>query len=78
MSVVEWAASAARGEAHEYFRGELAKTRKDLNMRGVANPIARANCDNANEAWRLYERGVVTLIQQRIGPRAFSYIAVRL
>lgn len=31
-----------------------------------------------NEAWRLYITGVVTLVQQRLGPGKFAYIAVKL
>jgi len=79
---VNWMAAAQRGEAYEYARGNLAYNRwLRTRLKQAEEPVPaelNAACDAANDAWRAYKDGLVTLIQRRMGRDDFSYIAVRL
>lgn len=70
-----WCHRARVGEAFEYHRGLLAVERNRLGP-----PMAKARRQAldrlANAAWALAEQGRVHLLQRRIEPGKFSYLAV--
>jgi hypothetical protein len=77
----DWLASASRGDAFEYARGDLAHARYwrvRRRMMDEATPDLDGICDAGEDAWRLYLAGRVTLTQRRIGKQNFAYLAVRL
>ena len=81
MHLADWLRNALRGEAMEYARGNLAfarywRVRKRLA--DIPTPDLDPICDAAEDAWRLYCQGKVTLLQRRISPDVFAYIAVKL
>lgn len=82
MSVLEWVANARHGDAYEYARGNLAYSRQrraQLRFADAEIPAALDRlCDAAEDAWRLYEAGKVTLVQHRAGRDDFRYLAIRL
>lgn len=57
-----------RGQRTVYHRGFLAEDREK-------NPSV---CDSANVAWELAQKGVLLLVQRRIGNMDYEYIAQRL
>ncbi len=68
--MAEWINTSKRGDAVEYYRGDLAfdahhdKSGYLGSLKGMF--------------WRAYEAGLVTLVQRRNGASDFSYIAQRL
>jgi len=70
-----WVAEAAPGDVIEYHRGFLG-----LDRTGHGRPMSmedRAALSRmSNRAFDLAEQGLVHLIQRRLGPDAFSYLAV--
>jgi hypothetical protein len=75
IDLCAWISQAVPGETIEYHRGFLCIDRtphgpiKDAEQRC-------ALIDTARRALRLYEQGLVHLVQRRIGPETFSYLAV--
>jgi hypothetical protein len=75
IELCAWISQALPGEAIEYHRGFLCIDRtphgriKDVEQRC-------ALIDTARRALRLCEQGLVHLVQRRIGPEVFSYIAI--
>lgn len=79
---VNWMATALRGDVYEYARGNVSYSRWKRTRLLMADeaPDAELNliCDQAADAWRAFERGLVTLVQRRMGRDDFSYMAIRL
>lgn len=71
-----WVADAPRGDRLEYHSGFLAIDREE--GRSNLSPAARKRCNElANVAAKAAAESKVALVQRRIGPGAFSYIAER-
>jgi hypothetical protein len=79
-SIEQWAATAARGERFVYHMaaGPLdqigALRAMPLDKR---SPAQHASCNEAFDAWALYQAGAITLVQRRVGD-GLAYEAVRL
>jgi hypothetical protein len=79
--LADWLASAKRGEAFEYARGDLAHSRYwrvRRRMMDQPTPDLDGICDAGEDAWRLFLAGRVTLTQRRLGKHKLAYFAVRL
>jgi hypothetical protein len=77
-SVYAWAALAKRGDVFEYYRGDLAYARYLKQAQKEMTAEELADLENAADAWALYQKRDVTLIQRREGVSVFAYLAVRL
>jgi hypothetical protein len=71
LSLLEWVADAKRGRPYLYHTGFLCRD-VDRLKEGKSKLIATRSI-----AWSLYEKGYVLLVQQKIGPMSYEYIAVR-
>jgi hypothetical protein len=70
-----WLRQARAGDAFEYHRGLLTVDRTALGQ--LASEAARVALDRlADLAWHLAAEGRLHLVQRRLAPGAFSYIAV--
>lgn len=79
--LVEWLATARRGDSFEYGRGNLAYARYWRVRRRLADESSAefdAICDAGEDAWRLYESHKVALVQRRVAEDCFAYIAQKL
>ena len=69
-----WITQAEPGDAIEYHRGTLALDR----LRSMT--LSRPECERvdrlAGRAFAAAERGLVHLVQERLGPDRFAYIAI--
>ena len=70
-----WLRQARPGDAFEYYRGLLGPARSPLGPI-KAERQRRALERLAATAWDLAESGRVHLVQRRVGPGAFSYLAI--
>ncbi len=74
--MIDWAASARRGDTTTYFHGELAREREIVAQMRKNDELVPAEMqtalDAAHDAWMLYERGVVLLTQEK-APEQFAY-----
>jgi hypothetical protein len=77
-TVYAWAALAKRGDVFEYYRGDLAYARYLKQAQKEMTAEELADLENAADAWALYQKRDVTLIQRREGVSVFAYLAVRL
>ncbi|MDX9859295.1 MAG: hypothetical protein RBS99_00115 [Rhodospirillales bacterium] len=69
-----WVAQAKPGDEVEYHRGFLVI---DLTLPGALSRVARAELAVvAACAFDLAERGFIHLVQRRIGPSVFAYLAI--
>ena len=70
-----WIAQAEPGDMLEYHRGTLA-----IDRLPVMSRLPRAECDRvdvlADRAFAAAEQGLVHLVQHRLGPDRFSYLAI--
>lgn len=70
-----WIAQAGPGDVLEYHRGALA-----IDRLPVMSKLPRAECDRvdalAARAWTAAEQRLVHLVQHRLGPDRFSYLAI--
>ena len=74
VSFCAWAAQAAPGEALEYHRGFLALDRTPF---GAMQREGRAEFIRMTvRARQLAERGLIHLVQRRLGSETFSYLAI--
>lgn len=80
--LVTWMVKAKRGESMQYARGNLASMREESRVLYVEKkpipPQTEIMLDNARTAWHAYEKGMVTLVQRRMGWDDFSYIAQKV
>jgi hypothetical protein len=73
-SFTNWVGTAAAGDSIEYHRGFLAVDRSNASE---LDRKSRAACDELGDcAFRAAAAGQVDLLQRRVGPGSFSYIAV--
>ena len=75
VTFCSWLAQAAPGDALEYHRGFLC-----LDRGGIESVRKSKKADAldqlADRAFDLAERGFIHLIQRRVAPETFSYIAI--
>ena len=70
-----WLQQARAGDVFEYHRGLLTADRTAFGQ--VADDAAQKALDRlADHAWHLAAEGRVHLVQRRLAPGAFSYLAV--
>ncbi len=75
ISLCSWLSQAAHGDVLEYHRGFLAVDRMPFG--NPMAPEAREELARTSaRAMRLAERGFVHLVQRRLGPDRFSYLAI--
>jgi hypothetical protein len=67
-----WLRQARGGDVFEYHRGLLTVDRGQLPSEAARNALDRL----ADLAWHLAAEGRVHLLQRRLAPGAFSYLAV--
>ena len=70
-----WVAQAAPGDVLEYHRGFLGVDRAAYCQPSSAADRAELS-RMSNRALQLAARGLVHLVQRRLGPDSFSYLAV--
>ena len=75
IDLCAWLGLAEPGEALEYHRGFLGLDRGGSETERE-NTRSHALNDVANRAYDLTERGFVHLVQSRLGPDTFSYLAI--
>jgi hypothetical protein len=75
IGLLAWLNQAEPGEALEYHRGFLTLDRSHQSS-SLSEDDRQALCRLANLALRLSDRGLVDLVQCRIRPDCFSYIAI--
>lgn len=73
-----WYANALRGKSYVYHVGYLAKDRetkgRDDTEKAYYDEIKRL----ADYAYKLHEAGKVSLVQKRVEPMRFEYIAIKV
>jgi hypothetical protein len=75
IALAAWIGQAAPGDRLEYHRGYLALD--VLAAVSVLNaPERRTLRQMADRAWWAAEQGLVHLVQARLGPERFAYIAI--
>ena len=75
IDLLAWVGQAAAGDIHEYHQGFLALDRSshgDAFRERERAALGRV----ADQAMRLAEHGLVHLLQRRIRPECFSYLAI--
>lgn len=75
VTFCSWLAQAAPGDALEYHRGFLCLDRSGIESIRKTKK-ADALDQLADRAFDLAERGFIHLIQRRVAPETFSYIAI--
>jgi hypothetical protein len=75
LSLCAWVAHAEPGEALAYHQGSLAIDR-DPPGQPFLSAEARALAKTGDMAMKLAERGFVHLVQRRIAPDQFLYLAI--
>jgi hypothetical protein len=78
QTLTVWAWRTPPGSRKTYYTGHLFADRQQEVRKGVLTPKAKRVHALGNEAWSLYEKGLVTLVQKKIGPMLYDYIAVRV
>jgi hypothetical protein len=78
--VQAWAAQARRGASYVYH--DAPRIADQVAYIRATKPTERnaadqAACNEAFDAWALYQAGLVTLVQRRV-QRGLQYVAVRL
>jgi hypothetical protein len=75
MDLCAWVTLASPGETLEYHRGFLGidRTSYGLPMTAEARTDLLRTCDRA---LKLAEQDLVHLVQRRLGPESFSYVAI--
>ena len=75
IELCAWLAHAAPGDVLEYHRGFLGADRTPYGQAMSADDRA-ALIGTSNRAFRLAEQGFVHLVQRRLAPGTFGYLAV--
>ena len=75
VELCAWVAQAAAGEVLEYHRGFLGLDRSACG-RSMSVESRAVLSRTSNRAWQLAEQSLVHLVQRRLGPDSFSYIAI--
>ena len=75
IDLCAWVAQAEPGDVLEYHRGALA-----IDRLPAMSKLPRTECDHvdalAERAWAAAEQRLVHLVQHRLGPDRFSYLAI--
>jgi hypothetical protein len=71
-----WLTSAAGGERYEYHRGFLAKDIEDGPRRRLGDTERKLLERLAERVRWAADKGCVHLVQERLGPDCYSYIAI--
>ena len=69
---------AKRGETFAYYTGFLAADRGFGIPVDMQTTEQRAASEAGNSAWRYFQKGVVTLVQRKLGSGIYEYLAVKL
>ncbi len=76
-----WLKHAQPGDRFEYHRGSLANDRERVMNIPAIGTFAHVYVEPVNHLakamWRYYEQGKVTLVQEKVGPETFRYLAVK-
>lgn len=75
-----WLTHSRAGERLHYFKGHLAHDREGvINMLSASPKHVRFDPQNtmADEVYKAYQRGMVHLVQYRLGPNEWDYVAER-
>lgn len=75
LELCAWIAQAEAGEWLEYHRGFLGVDAARVTSL-LAEPERRQLADLASAAFRAFEAGLVHLVQERVGPDRFAYVAI--
>ncbi len=75
IELCAWLAQAAPGELLQYHVGYLGLDRSACG-RSMSVESRAALSRTSNRAWRLAEQGLVHLVQRRLGPDSFLYLAI--
>jgi hypothetical protein len=75
IGLLAWLNQAEPGDALEYHRGFLVLD-CSRQSRALREDDRQALCRLASLAMRLSDRGLIDLVQRRIRPDCFSYIAI--
>lgn len=75
IGLLAWLNQAEPGDALEYHRGFLALDRS-VQKAALSKDDRQALCRLASLAMRLSDQGLIDLVQRRIRPDCFSYIAI--
>jgi|FreactcultureFD7_1027221.scaffolds.fasta_scaffold16905_3 hypothetical protein len=70
-TMLDWVKEARKGRAYLYYTGFICR---DVDREKDGSTKIKAI---RNLAWSLYEKGLVTLVQKKLGPMSYEYIAVR-
>lgn len=75
MAFAGWVGAAAPGECLEYHRGFLVVDTTPVISKLADEDRTTLRC-LARRAWWASEKGLVHLVQERLGPNRFAYIAI--
>jgi hypothetical protein len=68
-----WLNTSVSGAKYTYHTGFLCKDRDAV----IKNPGHQTVNEIANLAWKLYEKGLITLTQRKIADDHYQYLAVK-
>ena len=77
MNFAEWLTVAPPGERFEYYRGELGYDAQQRDGNKNPTPQAAHAAYAGPTAYKAYRSGLVHLVQRRLAPHRFAYIAVK-
>jgi hypothetical protein len=70
-TMLDWIKEAKKGRAYLYYTGFICRD-IDRAKENKSKLVASRNI-----AWALYESGHVLLVQKKLGPMSYEYLAVR-
>lgn len=73
-----WYAQSFRGKSYVYHVGYLARDRETKPRDDTEKAYYAEIANVANYAYKLQEAGKVSLVQRRLEPMKFEYIAVKI
>jgi hypothetical protein len=77
QSLLHWVTNAKKGEKAVYYDGLLMMDRSRYFLNGGLVGGEPEKIRAANFAWRLYEDGLVNLIQKKKKAYSYDYIAIK-
>lgn len=77
QSLAYWASKAKKGDMVVYYDGFLMMDRQRYFMNGGFEDSQPEALKAAKLAWRMYNDGVLTLVQRKKEPFSYEYIAVK-
>lgn len=73
-----WYTNALRGKKYTYHVGYLARDREAKPRDAAEKAYYEEIGAVANYVFRMYEEGRITLVQKRLEPMRFEYIAIKV